>query len=463
MRTAAAGQWTINPTLSLTESYTDNVFLVDENTDTDPDYITEVTPALSIRGSGGRVSVDLDYRYNRLFHANESQRDQGFNLLNARGQAEVLDQAGFIDATASMSRQVTDTGAATSNSAAGQTTGRTEVKSFEVSPYLLNHFGSWAQSEARVRYGYVDVDNQSVPNSTITEGLFRIRSGHEFGRLGWTGTVDRIKEDRGNITPHRTSLHGDVDLRYAVSHNVSLLGGVGYEDIDDNTLVGDTDGVTWNVGLSYNPSPKTALRGTYGHRFNAENISLNADYDVTQRTRFSLRYTDSQQTSQRLINQDLAYLTVDQNGVLIDRRTNAPFVAGDSAFGLQTDTFRQRAFNASVSGTRDRDNFRLGARWESRETSATNIEQIVYGVDGGYSRTLSRRTTANLAASLLRTDFGDAAGRVDNLFTFQGDLSYRIFRTTNAVLAYVRTQRRSESESNGLTENAVSLTLRQEF
>lgn len=461
-RSGAAGQWDINAGIGIEETYSDNVGLVDDNADRNSDLITDLSPTLSVRGSGGRASLDLDFQYSRLFYKNDDDRNEGITTLNSRGQAEIWDRIAFIDATASTSRQVTSSDGAVANSTAGQTVNRSDVTSFEVSPFLLHHFGEWVETETRLRFNRVNVEGD-VSNNTTIEEQFRANGGQRFSRLGWVATIDNFKEDRGNDTPQRSSFNGDLNLSFAYDRRLALLGGVGYEDVDDGTLTDEPQGVTWNAGFAYTPNPRTSLRATYGRRFDARNVALDASHSLSRRTTFRAQFTEAQITVQRLVNQNLNFLTVDVNGDLIDSRTGLPFDSGNPDFGLQSDTIRRRAFNATLVGTRGRNTFDLSANWQARKTDSTGIEQIVIGTNGRFQRRLSQRSTASISGSFRNTDFGDAAGRIDNLFTIGGDLRYRVFRSANAVLAFIRTQRRSNGESNGLTENSVSLSLRQEF
>lgn len=460
---ALAGEWDITAGLGVRETYTDNAGLAEDNGDRETDFITNVMPSLSVRGTGARASLNLDFNHDQLFFANDEGRNHSSNTLSASGRAELWEKVVFIDGTASLSRQVVDSRRASSNSDAGQSINRSKVRSFDVSPYFLHHLGTWVETETRIRYGVVTNDAASVSNNTTRAEFFRASSGRRFTQMLWSGTVNRVKEAKSGATPTRRSLNADSEFTFIVNRNWGLIGGAGYEDIEDGTLNRQPKGLTWKAGLSITPGPRSSLRATYGRRFKESNISVDLSHRLSARTRFTATFVETQQTSQQQINQDLSFLTTDADGTLIDERTGLPFVAGDSNFGFQSSTFRQRRFNAVLSGERRRNTFSLGATWESRKTDLTGIDETVISGNAAVGRRLTRRTTVNLSASYRNTDFGDAAGRIDNFFTVQGDLSYRIFKSANAVLTYTRTQRRSNADGNGLTENAVVLGLRQEF
>ena len=141
----------------------------------------------------------------------------------------------------------------------------------------------------------------------------------------------------------------------------------------------------------------------------------------------------------------------------------AGWEAGTDAFGLQTDTFRQKRFFTSLNGSRKRNRFNVAAFWEERKTDGTGTDDTVYGIAGNLSRTLSRRTTGSVRLTYRRTKFEGGEDRTDDFYAVTGNLSYQIFRNTSAVLSYSYTQRDSDADANDVTENAVVLRLRREF
>lgn len=452
---AHAGDWQITTGVGIEETYSDNANLASDNETRKSDLITSVTPNISIRGSGGRTSLNLDYSHTRLFHAYDTSDDTSINSLSATGNIEVWKRVAFIDATASLSRQVVDSGGAVSDTAAGQTRNRSNVRSFNISPYFLHHFGAWVETVSRTRYSKVTNSASGVSSNTTRQTTFAINSGRRFQRFGWSLTLDQIKEARDDATPTRRTKNVDGNFTFAVNRQFSLLSGVGYEDIEDGTLNNQPQGLTWNAGFLITPSPRTSLRATFGRRFEEREISVDATHSLSRRTSFTATFSETQSTSQSQINRDLSNFAANP--------TNAAATVGNSNFDQQSDSFRQRRFNAGISGSRKRNTFNLNVNWESRKTDSTGFDQVVTGITAGFGRQLSQRASANFSTSLDRTDFGDTAGRIDNFLTVRGDLTYQILETASAVLSFTRTQRRSNRNGNGQTENAVVVGLRKQF
>ncbi len=419
-------------------------------------------PSLRIRGRGGRTSLDLDFSHRQLFFKNTDQ-DESFQDMDATGQIEIWDRVAFIDGAASLSRQVIDAGDATTNTAAGQVNNRTDVRTFDVSPFFLHHFGTWVETETRYRYSDVRISRDAAADTRTFNESFRANSGRQFQRLRWSLAASRLKEIRDTSAPSVGIITVDNDYTYVLDRRLSLLGGVGYEKHKDRTLLQEPKGLTWNGGVALNPSRRTSLRATYGRRFDDDNFAFDGTHELSARTRVRANFTDSLQTTQRLIARDLTFVGTDADGNLIDLRTGLPFTAGTDAFGVQTETFRRRRFSTALTGTRRRNRFSLVAFWEKRKTEITGADDTVIGVTANLARTLSRRTTADLALAYRNSKFEGAADRTDDLYTVTGNLSYQIFRNASAVLSYSRTQRESDVDVNDLTENAVVLSLRREF
>ncbi len=110
---AYADPWTFTPSLSVSEIFTDNVGLAPSGLESS-DFITTVTPGISIARESRRLKLDLNYKLQENFYKNHSDENQFINLLDASGTGELLEDRLFLDASASSSQQnITNTGGIT--------------------------------------------------------------------------------------------------------------------------------------------------------------------------------------------------------------------------------------------------------------------------------------------------------------------------------------------------------------
>ncbi|MFQ5785353.1 MAG: hypothetical protein ACE5H8_11105, partial [Alphaproteobacteria bacterium] len=151
---AAAGNWTIVRSFSVNETFTDNVDL-DPDADDKSAIVTEVTPGLSVRGAGRRLNLSFDA--SPTFRHQTSGDDKGVNVdvnYNGSGTLEVAPERLFVDASASISRQILDTREA--DSVSNQQT----VQTYRLSPSVRQHFGGFADAELRYALDQVFVDSR---------------------------------------------------------------------------------------------------------------------------------------------------------------------------------------------------------------------------------------------------------------------------------------------------------------
>src|SRR5262249_48885960 len=120
---------------------------------------------------------------------------------------------------------------------------------------------------------------------------------------------------------------GIYEAGYALSHSVTLLGQVGYEDIFysgiPHTHIED---VVWSVGAHVAPNPDSSITLRYGHQDGVNAFRLGGVYAPTARTRIYANYSDGITTGLQNIQDALATSTTDPYGNLIDRNTGAPIV-----------------------------------------------------------------------------------------------------------------------------------------
>ncbi len=459
---AWAGEWRITPSLAVEETFTDNVAAAPEGQEK-TDFVTSVSPGLSVRGSGGRVSLNFDYALQRLVFLKDSSRNEFRHSLAGNGSAEIAKDVLFLNAQASISQQTVSNTGAVSASELNDNPNRQTVQTYSIGPIVRHRFGNWAEAEATYNFTRTDVGGEAVSDSNVNSARATLRSGTRFSRFLWSLTGSRSETSRSSGASDNSRTTTIADLEYVVSRKVSMLAGIGFEKLKDATLTTEPDGLIWDAGLRLRPGPRTSLVVTYNDRYDDTSVGVDASYLLGSSTRISLTYSESIQTTEGQLSQDLEFVGVDDSGTLIDTRTGLPFSAGDPAFGLTTNAFRQKRLSLSLSGSRRRNTFSLQGFRETRETDATGTEETSFGVTVGFSRRLSRRADTSLGVSYRNTDFGTADGREDDFYSVSAGFTYRISQGLNGALSYNLTKRDSTTGGNDLTENAVTVRVQKTF
>ena len=88
MATAHGAEWTITPSVSLSETFTDNSGVTPDSGDPNSDFITQISPGIAISGRGGRGTINLNYSADQDFYHRGTQPDQLNNNLAATGERQ---------------------------------------------------------------------------------------------------------------------------------------------------------------------------------------------------------------------------------------------------------------------------------------------------------------------------------------------------------------------------------------
>jgi uncharacterized protein (PEP-CTERM system associated) len=180
-----AANWTIVPSISLRETLTDNVDLSPPGEE-QSDLVTEVIPAISIIGEGGRFRLNLNYSFDALLYARTgSANNENRSNLDAFGTLEAVENWLFIDARGVVSQQSISAFGTPATSAASATANRTQTSTYELSPYLRGRFGDLANYD--LRYSAIYNTSQAELYDASTTSTGRPTSAAGASIEGWNG------------------------------------------------------------------------------------------------------------------------------------------------------------------------------------------------------------------------------------------------------------------------------------
>lgn len=465
---AFGADWNITPRISVSESFSDNANLDSNDEDPNSDFLTQVSPGITITGQGGRASLNLNYSLSQTFSHLGAQDTETNNNLAAAGQLEIWKRIAFIDANAAIGQAITNTQGASSSSVAGQNVNRTETRTATISPFFLHHFGTWVETESRLSLSGTTTDDGVVEDNVTQSEQVRINSGRRFTQFTWALDTINSKTQNSGDEPSERQRRADFNGTYIVGSKLSLLGGVGWEDIEDTDLDTQPSGLTWNAGFALRPSPRTSARLTYGKRDGTNSFDFEGSHQLSSRTSITATYSESIQTSQQLAANLITQQATDALGrPLFFAATGDPVlqtvVDPNNLFGLEEDTFRQKIFRLNLTGSRRRNTFNAGLTWEEREFEFTDRVETVYGGNFAISRQLSQRLNGNLSFAYSHTDDGDVTERSEDEISGSTGLSYQVRNDIRANLTYNHTFRKVNNAPDDLMENSVTLGLTKTF
>jgi uncharacterized protein (PEP-CTERM system associated) len=461
---ARAGDWRLTSGLSVEESFSDNANFATGDAERNSEFVTRVSPNISLRGQGGRMSLGLNYTLSQLLHRQDPTKDRNNNDLVATGQMEIWDRVAFIDAQTSIARQVINNEVAFTNSITGENSNRAETRSINITPSFRHHFGNWMETESRTRLSLVSAGSGDLISTRTISNRFRASSGRRFSVFRWSANVRSQKTQSEDDRPAQRSGSLSGNLTYVISPRLSLQANLGAEDIDDSTLGVDPSGLTWSAGFQARPSGKTSFGLTYGLQNATKTIDFNASHRLSERTSISASFNQTLTTTQGQISDALANVIVDPiTNEIVDADTNELFDGSSSSLGLQENTFRSERFRLSMNGSRRLTSFNASATWERRKTEATNITELTYGARVGLNRTFNARSSGNVGLNYQFTDFGTADQRTSTQTSLSSGISYRLAGDVSLSFSYNLTLRQINNENSDLTENSVTLGLSKRF
>lgn len=290
---AQSGGLRIQPRISLTQTWTDNLSLDDAAKDAA--LITILAPGVNISSSSGRLRGNLDYSLNGLLYAKTDRANDTSQTLSAAGTLELIERQLFVDARANYGQQQQSAfGQQSTTENAIRNPNSSDVATASVAPRLLGRLSNMASYEVSGNLTQTNVkdsitgDSRSLSFSARTEGL-------ASGPLTWwaLASAQQLSYDAGTDNTRSSATGG---LRYRPDVDLMLSGNAGVERNDLLTGAKKTS-ATYGLNALWTPSPRTSLQGDYqSHDYgNSHSISLNHRFQ-----RSSIRFSDSSSVSQGL-------------------------------------------------------------------------------------------------------------------------------------------------------------------
>lgn len=260
-----ATSWRVTTEAELRGTYNDNV--TQSTGGGEHDFITQITPALRIEGTGPRLRANLNYAPSAIFYARHDEADSIANRLSAFASLEAIEKFFFVDVDGNISQQFLSPFAARPADITTISENRDETRSFGISPHVRGRLGSLATYQLRNRNLWTTSERSDLTD-TYTQQWNGSLQG-PLGRFGWALELDdtRIEYDENFISrpeQHSTLARArllwqpDISWRFSTSvgreRNNYIAGEERYSDMH-------------GVGLVWSPSVRTSVDLAYEKRF----------------------------------------------------------------------------------------------------------------------------------------------------------------------------------------------------
>lgn len=448
---AAEKNWSINPGITISETFSDNVAPglagVDQS-----EFITQINPQLLAELRGPRIQAKLDYRMQNIFYMRNDESNT-FHQYLARAGAEVLPEHFFIDVSASQIQRSISSDGLRFRKNYTITDNRTDQRTASIRPSWHQSIGSYAEVLLDYEHGIVRYDENvsGISDSSLDSASLAISSLSGERRLSW-----KISTQGQNIVYEDVAID-DVELRntglqlgYRILPGLRPLALVGYEDNDFGNRLTATDptGLFWALGFSWQPNARTELEALAGDRFFGNTYRLN--------WRQRGRYLSTELTYSEEINGEA---TSALEGVsLID----SPYGYSNSSINLTDDLYLSKTVRASARFRKSRTLITITPYFEKREFENSAGDETAGGITATWQRTFAPRTTLTLTLHGDKTD--DGSGGDNETFTWSDlKLERRLGKQATASIEYSYTRSDSDDAQDTYTENAIAVQLTHYF
>ena len=482
--TAIAEPWRIEPRLVVRETLTDNVGLQPKES-ASSDLITEIAPGISIRGSGVRTKLDLDYQLTQLAYARTSSSNELQNLLNAHGSVEIVERFLFLDGLAQVTQQTVSAFNAQPSSSTSTTANRSETRLFSLSPYIKGHLGSYAAYDLRLTKSYLRTKQNLGVDSNVQQWNGRVSNPDESAPLGW---LVEYRDERSSISDRPDTnyelFRGTVSYRLDTQLRAFVRGGWEKNDF----LPDDQSNVSYGMGFEWSPTPLTQLSVETDRRYFGHSYLISLRHR-TPFTTSQLAFTRDASTTTQRLSGGIGDSVFDQLMGILAPRVPDPAQRADqvrqlmSLIGQSGQSSNQAGFlsnqvfvdtraDASIALTGIRNTISVNA-WRSRTRpllpvllsdvdflNASSIEQVGCRLDWGHR--LSPLTSASTSAVWQRSTGDSATALRTDLLTLNLFLNRQVGPKT-LFSAGLRSARSNVENGSSYRENALLASFSHRF
>jgi len=432
------------------------VVTADLNTDEVLTY-SQVAVGVDAGISSNRAEGQISYRYERRIDWDEDVGDQDIHTGLARGSVNVA-RGLSVEGGALATRTRSDIRGSAPGNLAGNVDNITQVYSLYAGPSVSTNVGP-VQVAASYFAGYTKVE---VPNATgvapgqprldyyddstshIAQGSVGVAAGTVLP-VGVTVSGAYEREDAGQLDQKYEGYFARADVVVPVSGTLALRGGAGYEKIESSQrdalvdangdavldrngrfvtdpnspqrIAYNTDGLIYDAGVIWRPSPRLELQANAGWRYGGETYFGTLSYRMSKDVGLQIAVYDGIETFGRQLRdgvRDLPTSFQNQpdpfgqqfNGCVFGGQPGAAGSGGgaggclnDAFQSISTASYRGRGIDGVISASRGRTAFGVGAGYANRKLYAPRtapginvfgVEDESYYGQAFYSRALSR-------------------------------------------------------------------------
>lgn len=401
---------------------------------TNDDVLTysRVAAGLDADIHSNRADLQLSYRYERRIAWSKRVADEDVHSGLARAAVKIAPGVS-LEGGALATRSRADIRGEAPVNLAGNVDNISQVYSLYAGPSVSTNAGP-VELTAAYRYGYTKVESPGVTGiaanapkldvfdsaqSHVATASAGVKAGEALP-VGVTVSGAYERDTASQLSQRYEGKYGRGDVVLPVTRTLAVRAGVGYENIkitqkdalldaagnvvtDSNgryvtnqasprRIAYQTDGLIYDAGVIWRPSPRTLLTANVGKRYGGTTYTGSFSYAPTRSVSFQLGVYDSVTTFGRQLEDGISRLPTS----FIDQRDAFGQQFGGCTFGntagsaggclngvfqsISSSSYRARGVDAVLSANRGPLSYGVGAGYANRKFYAPEGEQFT--VDG---------------------------------------------------------------------------------
>jgi len=455
-----AAEWRLEPGLRLSETWTDNFNLSDD--DPESEWITEIAPGLRLSGEGRRAQVELAYRLRQLLHVEESERDSTNHQLNAAGDVELVRERLFFDADANRTLGTTGTAFTGPTSDVIASDQRRTVTTWSAGPRLQYPVGRFAELEATARRRHVDFGSDADGESDSDSAGIGLASGPLFTTWGWALDYERREETREQTDqPVEDTtfeqVRGELNLRAGAATQLFVAGGTEENEFETAEAGDPVDGDFWEAGLRWNPRRTVSLEMAVGNRFFGDTARASLDVRGSALS-LQLNVSEDLVTTPQLQFERQTVLLRDSEGNLVIGPGGQPVTVAIDVPTVRDDVILQQRASARLGWSRSHTSITLALLATNREFQREGTTEDSRQIDLDIRWTRLTRTVLNAGIGLREQDFEDGISETE-FASLRLGATRELRGDTRLSLDYEYAEQDSTGGGSDYDSNRVTLAL----
>ncbi len=463
--------WIFVPRVDIKERVTDNVR--QSGIDRTADLVSTVAPGIFVSGDTPNLRTTLDYAPTIIRDVVATDQDDVEQSLFAKADATLVPDRLFFSAHSSISEASRTGGAAGLATTDLPKDQRTQVFAFDAAPSAK--VALFDRGSGELRYDFAQThfinDTGALPagNGQAVNGISdatqqdlrsTLDSGQSLGRLNAKLILDINRTDITNSTGSTRQGTADVEPRYPLTDQFSLVGDAGYQRLDYiDHIASNINGPIWSGGFEYEPRPDSQIRLTYGRHDGANSFAGDMRYSVTPATTLFTHYAEAISTPQQTILGNLAGSATNGQGTLVNSQTGLPSSLVNAGLALENIIYRSRLLTGGISSGIEPNRFSLSVSHDERQAlSPGGQSDDTAGGTFSWQRAMSPLTDLATAVSY----FVRSVNHEDTIDATVS-LTHRFTETLQGSVTYELARRQSDGINLGFLQNSMTFVVRKQF